>query len=312
MNEFIMALEIYHIIILIVVGALVGISISFIGQTGQGIVLPIILLLTGDVFLAIAINLLNDVITSAAVSIGYLRKKKFAIRIDILIVIVVAIMISFLGVYILMTTALGSIFGWFIPAFIMVLGLLFLKRGFPTHESVKKMIQNLARKTLKTEKNEEGITELNKKIEEQLITETNSIEGFISRGSRMFYILALGFGILIGLNSGLFGASSGLIFVLVLVILYGYPLKKGVGTALILSIVIGSCTFLFYQILGLTVKGQLFLHLELSLYLAIGSIISGIITSIYVQKLSAITMGRAVGFVIFILGSLALVFFFIT
>ena len=307
-----MALEIYHIIILIVVGALVGISISFIGQTGQGIVLPIILLMTGDVFLAIAINLLNDVITSAAVSIGYLRKKKFAIRIDILIVIMVAIVISFLGVYVLMTTALGSIFGWFIPAFIMVLGLLFLKRGFPTHESVKKMIQNLARKTVKTEKDEEGINELNKKIEEQLITETNSIEGFISRGSRMFYILALGFGILIGLNSGLFGASSGLIFVLVLVILYGYPLKKGVGTALILSIVIGSCTFLFYQILGLTVKGQLFLHFELSLYLAIGSIISGIITSIYVQKLSAITMGRAVGFVIFILGSLALVFFFIT
>lgn len=307
-----MALEFFQVIILIVVGGLVGISISFIGQTGQGIVLPIMLLLTGDVLLAIAINLLNDVITSAAVSIGYLRKKKFAIRIDILIVIVVAIMTSFLGVYVLMTTALGSIFGWFIPAFIMVLGLLFLKRGFPTHESVKKMIQNLASKTVKTEKDEKGISELNKKVEEQLITETNFIEGFISRGSRMFYILALGFGVLIGLNSGLFGASSGLIFVLVLVILYGYPLKKGVGTALILSIVIGSCTFLFYQILGLTIKGQLFFNFELSFYLALGSIISGIIMSTYVQKLSAKTMGRAVGFIIFILASLSLVFFFIT
>ncbi len=307
-----MALEFFQVIILIVVGGLVGISISFIGQTGQGIVLPIILLLTGDVLLAIAINLLNDVITSAAVSIGYLRKKKFAIRIDIFIVIVVAIMTSFLGVYVLMTTALGSIFGWFIPALIMVLGLLFLKRGFPTHESVKNMIQNLARKTVKTEKDEKGISELNKKVEEQLITETNFIEGFISRGSRMFYILALGFGVLIGLNSGLFGASSGLIFVLALVILYGYPLKKGVGTALILSIVIGSCTFLFYQILGLTIKGQLFLNFELSLYLALGSIISGIIMSTYVQKLSAKTMGRAVGFIIFILASLSLVFFFIT
>jgi len=195
----------------------------------------------------------------------------------------------------------------------MVLGLLFLKRGFPTHESVKKMIQNLARKTIKTKKDEEEeISELNKKIEEQLVTETNSFNGFISRGSRLFYILALVFGILIGFNSGLFGASSGLIFVLTLVILYGYPLKKGVGTALILSIIIGSCTFLFYQILGLTVKGQLFLHFELSLYLAIGSVISGIITSIYVQKISAKTMGRAVGFIIFILGSLSLAFFFIT
>ena len=305
-----MALEFFQVIILIVVGGLVGISISFIGQTGQGIVLPIILLLTGDVFLAIAINLLNDVITSAAVSIGYLRKKQFAIRIDILIVIVVAIMTSFLGVYVLMTTALGSIFGWFIPAFIIVLGLLFLKRGFPTHESVKKMIQNLTRKTVKTEKDEKGISELNKKVEEQLITETNSIEGFISRGSRMFYILALGFGILIGLNSGLFGASSGLIFVLALVILYGYPLKKGVGTALILSIVIGSCTFLISD--AYHPLRMLFLNFELSLSLAIGSIISGIITSTYVQKLSAKTMGRAVGFIIFSLASLSLVFFFIT
>ena len=58
-----MALEIYQILILLSIGALVGISISFIGQTGLGIVLPIILLFTGDVFLAIAINLLNDLIT---------------------------------------------------------------------------------------------------------------------------------------------------------------------------------------------------------------------------------------------------------
>jgi len=52
-----MVLEIYQIVILISIGALVGISISFIGQTGMGIVFPIILLFTGDVFLAIAINL---------------------------------------------------------------------------------------------------------------------------------------------------------------------------------------------------------------------------------------------------------------
>ncbi len=77
-----MVLQIYQIVILISIGALVGISISFIGQTGLGIVLPIILLFTGDVFLAIAINLLNDLITSATVSIGYLRKKQFKIRSD--------------------------------------------------------------------------------------------------------------------------------------------------------------------------------------------------------------------------------------
>jgi len=271
-----LGLEIYQIVILISIGALVGISISFIGQTGLGIVLPVILLFTGDVFLAIAINLLNDLITSATVSIGYLRKKQFKIRLDIFMIIIIGIVTTFFGVFILMTTLLGSIYGWFIPIFIMILGLLFLKRGFPTYESVKKMAQNIARKTMKKEKNEEILAEFDKKFDEQLISEADSIQGFISRGSRMYYILAIGFGLFVGVNSGLFGASSGLVFVLALVIIYGYPLKKGVGTALILSIIVSFGTFS------------------------------------YIQKLSAKTMGRAVGLVIFVLGSLSLTFFFIT
>ena len=307
-----MILQIYQIVILISIGALVGISISFIGQTGLGIVLPIILLLTGDVFLAIAINLLNDLITTATVSIGYLRKKQFKMRIDTFIIMIIAVFISFFGVFTLMTTPLGRIFGWFVPLFVMILGLTFLKRGFPTYESVKKMAQNMARKTLRKSKSEEELAELNKKFEEQLTSETDTIQGFISRGSRLFYLLAIIFGILVGLNSGLFGASSGLIFVLALVIIYGYPLKKGVGTALILSIIIGLSTFSFYQIVGITIKGRFFFNFELSFYLAIGSIISGIIASTNIQKISAKTMGHAVGIVIFVLGALALTFYFIT
>ncbi|TET05289.1 MAG: sulfite exporter TauE/SafE family protein [Promethearchaeota archaeon] len=307
-----MALEIYQIAILISIGALVGISISFIGQTGLGIVLPIVLLFTGDVFLAIAINLLNDLLTSAAVSIGYFRKKQFKIRLDIFLIIIIGIVTTFFGVFFLMTTPLGSIYGWFVPIFIMFLGALFLKRGFPTYESVKKMAQNWASKTVKRGKSKEELTELSKKIDEQLTSESDTIKGFISRGSRMYYILAIGFGIFVGINSGLFGASSGLVFVLALVIIYGYPLKKGVGTALILSMIIGLCTFSFYQIFGITIKGRFFLNFKLSFYLAIGSITSGIIASTYIQKLSAKTMGRAVGVVIFVLGALALVFYFIT
>jgi uncharacterized membrane protein YfcA len=306
-----MVLEIYQIVILISIGALVGISISFIGQTGLGIVLPVVLLITGDVFLAIAVNLLNDLITSTTVSINYLRKKQFKIRLDIFIIIIIGIVSTFFGVYILMTTPLGSIYGWFIPVFIMCLGLAFLKRGFPTYESVKKMSQNLVRKTLKKTTSEEDIKALEKKFEEQLVSEADSIQGFISKGSRFYYILAFGFGLFIGVNSGLFGASSGLVFVLALVIIYGYPLKKGVGTALILSIIISFCTFIFYQIFGLLIKGEFYFNFEISIYIAIGSIITGIITSTTIQKLSAKTMGRAVGLVIFVLGSLSLTFYFI-
>ena len=174
------------------------------------------------------------------------------------------------------------------------------------------MSQNFVSKILKKTTRQRKLKELDKKFKEQLVSEVDAIQGFISRGSRLYFILAIGFGLFVGVNSGLFGASSGLVFVLALVIIYGYPLKKGVGTALILSMIISFCTFVFYQIFGLTIKGTTYFNLELSFYLAIGSIMTGIITSIYVQKLSAKIMGRAVGFVIFVLGSLSLTFYFIT
>ncbi len=285
-----------------------GISISFVGQTGQGVVLPIILLLTGDAFLAIAINLLNDLITSVFVSIGYIRKGELEIRKDTFIIIIVAILISFLGVFILLITPIGNIYGWFIPLFIAILGFIFLYRGFPTTETLKKTANKLSLKFQKKNTNDQ------KDAESDSIStnERQKSQGFIPFGSRLFYILALIFGIFIGINSGLFGANSGFIIVLALVLIYGYSIKKGVGTALILSIVICLSTFIIYQILGILIKGQFFFNLEISVYLAIGSIITGITASLYVQKLSAKTMGRGVGIVIFTLGIISLIFYFIS
>ncbi len=307
-----MSLEIYQVILLILIGALVGISISFIGQTGQGVVLPIVLLITGDAFLAIAINLLNDLITSVFVSIGYIRKREFKIRKDTLIIIIVALSISLLGVFILLITPIGNIYGWFIPLFITFLGFIFLYRGFPTTEKLKNTAHNLSQKFLKKSRKTEIFDKKEKKVDEEFAIRGEDIQGFIPGGSRLFYILALVFGIVIGLNSGLFGANSGFIIVLALVIIYGYPIKKGVGTALILSIVMCLGTFIIYQILGIMIKGQFFFDLEISLYLAIGSIITGIIASLYVQRLSAKTMGRSVGIVIFMLGIISLIFYFIS
>lgn len=307
-----MSLEIYQVILLILIGALVGISISFIGQTGQGVVLPIVLLITGDAFLAIAINLLNDLITSVFVSIGYIRKREFKIRKDTLIIIIVALSISLLGVFILLITPIGNIYGWFIPLFITFLGFIFLYRGFPTTEKLKNTAHNLSQKFLKKSRKTEIFDKKEKKGDEEFAIRGEDIQGFIPGGSRLFYILALVFGIVIGLNSGLFGANSGFIIVLALVIIYGYPIKKSVGTALILSIVMCLGTFIIYQILGIMIKGQFFFDLEISLYLAIGSIITGIIASVYVQRLSAKTMGRSVGIVIFMLGIISLIFYFIS
>jgi uncharacterized membrane protein YfcA len=300
-----MALELYQAIILIGIGALVGISISLAGQTGQGVVLPIVLLFTGNVFLAISVNLLNDFITSLVASIKYVRNREYRIRLDIFLIIFIAIIVSFFSVLILLSTALNTIFGWFIPAFIICLGLFFIKQGFPTSESLKKLTERI--------KNKAGAKS---QIE---IPENKSKENFKSeimpaeqRYSKIFILLALFFGAFIGINSGLFGAASGLIFVIALVIIYGYPLKKSVGTALILSMIICFSTFILYLTLGLWIKKQIFFNLQISLFLAIGSITTAIITSTYAQKISTKIMGKAIGFIIVILGASALLIYFIS
>jgi uncharacterized membrane protein YfcA len=289
-----MALELYQAIILIGIGALVGISISLAGQTGQGVVLPIVLLFTGNVFLAIAVNLLNDFITSLVASIKYVRNKEYRIRLDIFLIILIAVIISFFSVLILLSTALNTIFGWFIPAFIVCLGLFFIKQGFPTNESLKKITNKFKNKT--HTKSQIRIPE--SQNNENFKSENMSTE---KKYSKIFILLALFFGTFIGVNSGLFGAASGLIFVIALVIIYGYPLKKSVGTALILSMIICFSTFVLYLLLGLWIKKQVFFDLQISLFLAIGSITTAFITSSYAQKISTKIMGKAIGFIIVII-----------
>ena len=308
-----MTLEIFQIVLLICVGGLVGVSMSFVGQTGQGVVIPVVLLITGDVLLAIAVSVLNDLITAAAASIGYIRKKQFYLRKDTFLIILIALGGSFLGVIVLMTTALGSVFGWALPAFLIVLGLGIFRAGFPTSESLKKTVLKLTKRIMKNKYDDVKLAELEKQINEQVDADHDDIKGVFDQSSRIFYVLAILFGTYVGINSGMFGANSGFIITLILVMLYGYPLKKGVGTALILSIFLCVFTFIIYQVLGGIFKpGQSFFNLEITLYLAIGSVIAALIMPHYIQKLSALTMGKAMGAIIMLLGVVCLVFFFIS
>ena len=291
-----LALEVYQIILLISIGALVGISMSFIGQTGQGVVLPLILLITGDVLLAIAINVLNDLIAAIPVGINYIRKKEFQIYKNTAILLMISILAALLGVYILMATQLKVIFGWFIPLFIIVLGSSILKKGFPTAESLNKLVQNIR---MKFKKNKQSSIDY-------------EFETMIKPYSKLFFILAIILGIFVGLNSGIFGASSGFIITLALIIIYGYPLKKGVGTAILLSVIMCIFTFSMFQVLGYYYTGQFYFSWPITLYLGIGTFASAIITSNYVQKLSAKAMGRGMGTTMILLGTISLVFYFVS
>ena len=302
-----MVLELYQIILLLIVGAFVGIGMSFVGQTGQGVVMPIVLLFTGNVFLAIAINLLNDLITAGTVSITYIRAKEFKLRKDTIFLIIIALIIAFGGVLILFSTSLRNIYGWFIPLFITILGIIFLIRGFPTADNLKKIIKNLSMKALSKEPNIDPI-EISQTIESKFDSK-DQIKGLIPTNSKVYYYLSLGFGAFMGINSGLFGGSSGMIIVIALILIYGYPLKKGVGTALILSVIVSGFTFIIYQALGITILTRIFYNLEISLFLAIGSITFGVLSSLFIQNLSAKVMGRSMGAVIATLGVISLVFY---
>jgi len=200
----------------------------------------------------------------------------------------------------------------FLPIFITVLGLLFVRKGFPTKDSVRNTVQKIAYRALKKKGDETKLAELEKNINKQIETENDEIEGIIPSNSRIFYLLSLGFGVFMGINSGMFGANSGLVIVLALIILYGYPLKKGVGTALILSILVSIATFSIYQILGISIKGQFYYNLEISFYLAIGSVVIGLVTSNFIQKISAKVMGRGMGLVMVLLGVISFIFYFLT
>ncbi|MFX1587798.1 MAG: sulfite exporter TauE/SafE family protein [Promethearchaeota archaeon] len=306
-----MNLEVYEILILIAIGALVGIGMSFMGQTGQGLVMPIILMLTGNPFLAISVNLLNDLVAAVAVSIGYIRKGEYKLQVNTLIVIIISIIFACIGVYILMVTPLESIYGWFIPAFIICLGLIFIKSGYATTERLKIILRNIYNRFLKKNEEEAPLIDKDRKNNDEN-DKNNEIQEVIPYGSKLFYITAVVFGFFLGINSGMFGANSGMIIVLALIILFGYPIKKSIGTALILSIIVSIFTFSLYQVFGALIKGTNYFDIEITLFLAFGSTITGFLTSTYIQRLSAKTMGRAMGIVMVILGTTALTFYFIT
>jgi uncharacterized membrane protein YfcA len=308
-----LALEIPLILLLILIGALVGISMSFVGQTGQGVVVPLILLISGDVVLAIIINLLNDFITAISVGINYVRKREFYFSKNIVILLFISLVFSFIGVLILILTPLSTIFGWFLPVFIIFLGSTIISKGFPTSESLKETVYNISEKLFKRKKDDiiaEKVEIYPEKLKESTIDK--EVKNIIKPYSKLFFILTVVLGIIVGLNSGLFGANSGFIITLVLIILFGYPLKKSVGTALLLSLFMSVSTFTFYQILTLVIEGKFYFNWEYIIYLGMGSFISGLITSAFVQKLSAKAMGRGMGIIMIILGIFSLIFYFIS
>ena len=305
-----MELTVLQIIILIAAGASVGISMSFIGQTGSGIVIPIVYLITGDVLLAIAINIFNDLIAATVVSIFYIKNKNYYFTKDNWYLVLISVLTSIGCVCLLFVTNLSKSYGILLPVLFIVLGIGILKRGFPTAESIKQMVHNITERYFKGKKSEEEIKEFEEKIDEKLIEGNEIIEGVIPHGTTLHQVSIIIVGIILGGNSGLFGAAGGFIIAVVL-ILYGYSLKKAVGSALIISIFICLSTFLIYQVAGQLFNARYYFDWTITFYLALGAVIMGFIMSLFVQNLSAKAMGRGMGVIMVFLGISALMVYFL-
>ncbi len=299
-------MELFQILILLGVGVVAGLSMSIVGQTGQGIIVPIIFLFTGDILLAIAISLLNDLIGALTVSGNYIKNKNYIFRKNIFLFLGVAISISVLGVYILMVTNISNTFGWLVPIITIIIGLGIAMRGFPTSESLKKMVHSFKKKLNKSKKAEDESEKLEEEMDELLVS-GDEIKPLMDPTSKSFYSLILIFGAFVGLLCGIFGISGGANVVFVLVLLFGYPIKKGVGTAILLSLFLIVFTFTSFQLLAFSIKGQFYFNLEMTLYLGISTFITGLIASVYVQKISPKLMGQFVGVMMIAVSTVTLI-----
>jgi len=107
--------------------------------------------------------------------------------------------------------------------------------------------------------------------------------------------VALFLGLLIGLNSGVFGAGGGVLIMLVLMFVFDYHIHSAIGTStIIMAITAGSAT------VGYMVRGNI--DVNASLILSAGTILAGVTGARFANVASEKTLSRIVGGIFMILG----------
>ncbi len=308
-----MQLELWQMALLVGIGILVAFSMSFIAQTGQSIVIPVVLLLTGDVFLAIATNALNDLLTSVVVGTSYARAGNVIFKKNQAVFLLLASISIIIGAIIVFTTLIGHALGWFLPILVIGFGIYIILKGFPTPESVKRSVAQLARRLLSGKQ----MNERTQAVLDHLVAAENvqddddrDVIGLLPETSRIYKVVVACISVYVGLNSGLAGANSGVIMAIMLVMLHGFPVKKAVATALIMSIGICGFTVLMYGILGWIVAGKLLFDFGISFFIGLGSVTTGLIVPRFIRKLPVRKFGIGISLASITLGAVALVFFF--
>ena len=110
-------------------------------------------------------------------------------------------------------------------------------------------------------------------------------------------LITFGIGLVLGINSGLFGAGGGLMFLLVLLVILKYPTRMAIGTSsLIMAMTSASGT------LGYAMQGNV--DFTTGIIIAVSAVVSGVLGARLANKVSDKILNRIVGTMFAVIGVL--------
>ncbi len=243
----------------ILIGLATGLVVGITGASGVLLVVPLLTILMGTAMhTAVGTSLFVDVITPLFVAYSYYRRGNVNMKAAL-----------WLAVGAILGAQVGALVAnLFVPSHLMNLGFIVFLFVMAIAMWVKGYRPALENTNVR-------LAEMN--MRNRLIT--------------------LGIGILLGINSGLFGAGGGMMFLLVLIIILKYPTKLAVGTSsLIMAMTAASGT------LGYALQGNV--DWSVGAIIAVSAVLSGLLGARLANKVSEKILNRIVGIMFAAIGVL--------
>jgi uncharacterized membrane protein YfcA len=246
----------------ILIGLGTGLVVGITGASGVLLVVPLLTIIMGmDMHTAIGTSLFVDVIASVIVSISYYRHGSVNMRAALWLAIG-AILGAQAGAHFSNLVISAKILNIGFLAFLFIMAIsMFFKRDQPSGEEKA-----------------HRLAEMNWR--NRLIT--------------------LGIGLILGINSGLFGAGGGMAFFLVLLIILKYPTRLAIGT----STAIMALTAISGTV-GYAIHGSV--DYSVGVIIAVAAVITGLASARLAHKIPEKILNRLVGIIFAAIGIMMIV-----
>lgn len=252
-------LEPVTILTMIVLGLIAGLVMSLIGASAVMLIVPFLnLFMAVSIHTAIGVSLLVDVISSIFVGYTYFRYGNVSLNQGLWISVGAVIGAQFGSGFTI--TLPEAIIGVSYGLWLILSGVTIYRKGLNRTEIVKRFQKYL---------------------------------NFQSSTSKI--IVSFFLGILIGINSGLFGAGGGILIMFVLIFVMDYPIHKAVGTSTIIMAITALSALTGYWRTGNV-------DLAASILITFGTIIAGVLGAKLANVISEDNLAKIVGVIFTSLG----------